>query len=520
MSLLDKLCSDVCRIVNEDHVSFFFLLTGQRGCGKSFVLRSLFTNLINACAASEVTTLSDILVSSNSVSPEDNRFRVCKIDYNSLLLWSRQFKADSDMKFFSFPHLTVLIVDDVHALCELCLLNEASHFMEKLLLRVLHCPGCALVASALSESGVPPYLLQCRRPILYPISSNFHSPGGFFPFVDNEGSDRPFRQTLISLGMAKLALQKYKDGASVTADERSVMMQQKFKWLSGSLENLTAVQVETLYGLSHIQERLSIMISSLAFFKEPGSCGRLLGSLPTTTGILLFGPSGCGKSALVRRIAGAFPSMVFHFVECTKLFSKFLGESEEKLREVYRKARLRTPSVVVLDNMDIIAQSRGAMQGSDTSGGGNGVDVNRRMLACLLCELDGVTSNSGVLTIGITNAPHVIDKALLRRGRLESVIMVPPLTLQAAQDICRCFFENFKADPAERNDCIEVIAKASEGCSPVSLRFVLRKILETLLPQISESGNHLVFPTQMTLRHTLFENASLLAPIDYPFSQF
>ncbi|CCW62470.1 unnamed protein product [Phytomonas sp. EM1] len=532
MSLHDKLFADVCRIVDESYVSLFFLLTGQRGGGKSFVLRSLFTSLIDTRAASEVDTLSNLLVHNSSDSEDKNAFRVCRVDYNMLLSWSRQLKAEQDLKFLSFPPLTVLIVDDVHALFELCSLNRVSRFMEKLLLCALHSSGCALVASALSENDVPSCLLQCRRPIIYSISSNLHYPGKSFPFEADANFpqlkciapeavlDMSFRDTLIALCMTKLAFQSHGDGASALDDEPSAMIRRHLKWLSGSLGDQKSARVDNLYGLEHIWTRLSILISVFASLKEPGISGKLLASLPTTTGILLHGPSGCGKSALVRHIAAAFPSVAFHFVECTKLFSKYLGESEEKLREVYCKARLRTPSVVVLDNLDVIAQSRGAMQGSDTSGGGSGVDVNRRMLACLLCELDGVTSNSGVLTIGTTNAPHVMDKALLRRGRLESVILVPPLTLQAAQGMCHRFFDSFEMEPTERSACIEAVAKASEGCSPVALRFVLRKLLEKLLPHISASRKSLVLSVQMSVEDILFENASLLAPIDYPFVQF
>lgn len=100
------------------------------------------------------------------------------------------------------------------------------------------------------------------------------------------------------------------------------------------------------------------------------------------TGMLLHGASGCGKTALMRRLAQDCPCVSFIHVECTRLFSKYLGDSEERLRAVYRRARASRPAVVVLDAIDVIATSRGCAGGSRGSGSSGGAKVLMCIDAC------------------------------------------------------------------------------------------------------------------------------------------
>jgi hypothetical protein len=145
-------------------------------------------------------------------------------------------------------------------------------------------------------------------------------------------------------------------------------------------------------------------------------------SAPTTTGILLHGPSGCGKTALLQQLPALLPGVPFYFVSPQRLFSKYFGESEARLRDLFAAAR-RQPCVVVIDDVEVLAPRREAHDSSTGAGGGLG--VGRRMLAALLCEMDGVADSRGVLVVAATRGVKELDGALLRQGRLETIISVP-----------------------------------------------------------------------------------------------
>ncbi len=133
-------------------------------------------------------------------------------------------------------------------------------------------------------------------------------------------------------------------------------------------------------------------------------------------GLLLYGPPGCGKTFLVKAIAGSGQANVLS-VKGAELLSKWVGESERAVRELFRRARESAPSIVFLDEVDALAPVRG--QASD---GG----TTDRVVAALLTELDGVESLRNVVVIGATNRPDLIDPAMLRPGRLERLVYAPP----------------------------------------------------------------------------------------------
>lgn len=287
-----------------------------------------------------------------------------------------------------------------------------------------------------------------------------------------------------------------------------------------------------LYGLESILDRLHMIVKiflaqnqdELSSLPAHGSSsnlcnierGPLLAKMPSTTGVLLHGPSGCGKSALAHQLRRKFPYVSFFFVRCSSLFAKYLGESERRLREVYSNARAASPAIVVLDEIDVISLSRGAMRSgedTDSNAGNTGANVSKRMLAALLCELDGLTSNNGVLTIGTTNVPHVIDPAMLRQGRLETLLFVPPLTFYAAEQMTTAFIRHFKeetvvpskelssaSDVGYKQAIVAKIASATEGCTPACLEYVLRQVVEQcVLPAFSSEIQEHDSPTSFLL---------------------
>ena len=131
-------------------------------------------------------------------------------------------------------------------------------------------------------------------------------------------------------------------------------------------------------------------------------------------GILLSGPPGGGKTLLARAVAHE-SGVNFISVKGPELLSKWVGESEKGIREVYKKARQAAPCIVFLDEIDALAPQRG-------DGGGN--HVTERVVSQLLTELDGIQELRGVVTLATTNRPDILDSALLRPGRFDLQIEI------------------------------------------------------------------------------------------------
>lgn len=133
------------------------------------------------------------------------------------------------------------------------------------------------------------------------------------------------------------------------------------------------------------------------------------------SGVLLYGPPGCSKTLMAKAVATE-SKMNFISVKGPELFSKWVGESEKSIREIFRKARQNSPCIIFFDEIDAIGVNRESM--SNTS------DVSTRVLSQMLNEMDGITTNKQVIVIGATNRPDLLDSALLRPGRLDRIIYI------------------------------------------------------------------------------------------------
>ncbi|KAL3830612.1 hypothetical protein ACJIZ3_019414 [Penstemon smallii] len=155
-------------------------------------------------------------------------------------------------------------------------------------------------------------------------------------------------------------------------------------------------------------------------------------------GILLHGPPGCSKTTLAKAAASASQAPFFS-LSCSELYSMYVGEGEHLLRETFRKARLAAPSIIFFDEVDSVAAKRGGSESGSTA-------VGERLLSTLLTEMDGLEHAKGILVLGATNRVHAIDDALLRPGRFDLVLHVPPPDIEDRYEILCVLTRNMKLD--------------------------------------------------------------------------
>ena len=134
-------------------------------------------------------------------------------------------------------------------------------------------------------------------------------------------------------------------------------------------------------------------------------------------GMLLYGPPGTGKTLLAKAVASTSESN-FISIKGPELLSKWVGESEKGVREIFRKARQAAPCVIFFDEIDAIAPRRSGSDGGDSH-------VTQRLVSQMLTEIDGLEDLKGVVIIGATNRPDIIDEALLRPGRFDRLLEIP-----------------------------------------------------------------------------------------------
>src|SRR5215217_4460521 len=169
-------------------------------------------------------------------------------------------------------------------------------------------------------------------------------------------------------------------------------------------------------------------------------------------GLLLYGPPGTGKTMIAKAVA-ATSEANFISIKGPELISKWVGESEKGVREVFRKARQAAPCVIFFDELDAVAPRRG--------GGSEGdAHVTERVISQMLTELDGLEDLKGVVVIGATNRPDIIDEALLRPGRFDRLLEVP---LPDKDERKHIFQIHTKKKPLESDVNLDNLVEMTEG---------------------------------------------------------
>jgi transitional endoplasmic reticulum ATPase len=231
---------------------------------------------------------------------------------------------------------------------------------------------------------------------------------------------------------------------------------------SGTYEDIGGLEDE----LQRIREMIELPL------KHPEVFGRL--GIDPPKGVLLYGPPGTGKTLIARAVANEAGAN-FYAIQGPEIMSKFYGQSEERLRELFTEAEKNAPSVIFIDELDSIAPKRDEVQG----------EVERRVVAQLLTLMDGLTARGNVIVIAATNREEAIDPALRRPGRFDREIEIGVPTAAGRQEIMQI---HTRGMPLEENVQMDHIAKITHGFVGADLASLAReaamKCLRRYLPEI------------------------------------
>lgn len=240
----------------------------------------------------------------------------------------------------------------------------------------------------------------------------------------------------------------------IMADWESARSQVRASMTRGVTKEVSTVLWDDIGGLQDLKKKLQQAVEWP--IKHAAAFARL--GISPVRGVLLHGPPGCSKTTLAKAAAHAAQASFFS-LSGAELYSKYVGEGEALLRRTFQSARLAAPSILFFDEADAIAPKR-------TGPGGNSgnVTVGERLLSTLLTEMDGLELATGIIVLAATNRPKAIDAALLRPGRFDMVLYVPPPDVQGRHEILRIHTRKMKlgedVDLVKIAECTELFTGA------------------------------------------------------------
>ncbi len=219
------------------------------------------------------------------------------------------------------------------------------------------------------------------------------------------------------------------------------------------------VRWEDIGGLEDVKQELRECVEWP--LKHPDAFERM--GIKPPKGVLLFGPPGCGKTLLAKAVATESEAN-FISVKGPELLSKWVGESERGIREVFRRARTVSPAIIFFDEIDALAPRRDLIYGD--------AGVTQRVVSQLLTEMDGLVVLKDVVVIGATNRPDMLDPALLRPGRFDRLIYVPPPDEETRYKILKIYTKKM---PLADDVDLREIAKRTQYYSGADIEALCRE---------------------------------------------
>jgi len=207
--------------------------------------------------------------------------------------------------------------------------------------------------------------------------------------------------------------------------------------------------------------------------KRPEAFERL--GIKPPKAVLLYGPPGCGKTMLAKAVATESEAN-FIAVKGPELLSKWVGESEKAVREIFKKARQTAPTIIFFDEIDSLTPRRGLEYGSH---------VTETVVNQILTELDGIERLENVMIVGATNRPDMLDPSLLRPGRFDRLVLVPLPDKDARAEILRV---HTKGMPL-RGVNLEELARKTEGFSGADIESLCREAAMAALREDTQAGH-------------------------------
>ncbi len=236
--------------------------------------------------------------------------------------------------------------------------------------------------------------------------------------------------------------------AGVVIVHRNTNIELKDKPMEEIKRNVPNVTYEDIGGLKRelrlVREMIELPLKHPELFQRLG--------IDPPKGVLLYGPPGTGKTLIAKAVANEVDA---HFISISgpEIMSKFYGESEQRLREIFEEAKENSPSIIFIDEIDAIAPKREEVTG----------EVERRVVAQLLALMDGLEARGDVIVIGATNRPDAVDPALRRPGRFDREIEIGVPDREGRKEILQIHTRGMPIEPDyNRNDVLEILRQMKE----------------------------------------------------------
>jgi transitional endoplasmic reticulum ATPase len=267
-----------------------------------------------------------------------------------------------------------------------------------------------------------------------------------------------------------------------------------------SSDGLGRVSYEDIGGLGSAIQRVREMIELP--LRYPEIFGRL--GIDPPKGVLLHGPPGCGKTLLARAVANE-TNASFFAISGPEIVSKYYGESEAKLRQLFEQAKKESPSIIFLDEIDSIAPKR-----ENTTG-----EVEKRIVAQLLAIMDGLEARGQITVIAATNLPNVLDPALRRPGRFDREIVIGTPDVQGRREMLEI---HTRGMPLSGDINLQVLAEITHGFTGADMAALCREAamaaLRRVLPRVDFNPSSFPYEQLLQLHISMDDFSSALRDVE------